>query len=192
MRKTTNRAVSTAVGVILMVAIVVIMAAAIGGVIFDMGAAIPEKAPQASLEMSDADDNFGYASGYPVTDGEHRKEEFIQIYHNGGDSLSAEKIIISIHNSSNFELAQWNGTVWSVTSTDADNADNVFFNSSAGNLNNIVNNAPFDPNPFSSGGKITIVVKEPNEALWGDGGYHITLVGKSSNQLIAEDTVTVQ
>jgi flagellin-like protein len=68
-----ERAVSPVIGVILMVAITVILAAVIGTFVLDLGQSAGQSAPQASLSVSvDADANT------------------VTIKHTGGDGLTAE------------------------------------------------------------------------------------------------------
>jgi flagellin-like protein len=73
-----DKAVSPVIGVILMVAITVILAAAIGSSVFGMGPA--KSAPQASLDIKAGDK---YASSSPAT---------IRIEHLGGDPIHFETI----------------------------------------------------------------------------------------------------
>lgn len=68
-----DRAVSPVIGVILMVAITVILAAVIGTFVLGLGEQVSTTAPQASLQMS--------------TDGTN-----LQISHNGGDALNSSDV----------------------------------------------------------------------------------------------------
>ncbi len=74
-----DRGVSPVIGVILMVAITVILAAVIGTFVLGLGDSL-EQAPQAQLdaELTNGDDS-------PV-----------QISHNGGDSLEENNIVVNI------------------------------------------------------------------------------------------------
>ena len=78
-----EEAVSPVIGVILMVAITVILAAVIGAFVFGMGP--PEQAPQASLRASDSD-----TTAVTVT-----------IVHDGGDALDLNdiKVIVAVGSS---------------------------------------------------------------------------------------------
>ena len=73
---TTDRAVSPVVGVALLIAIAVILAAVIGAVVLGIGVGGAE-APQASL-------SFDYDDG----------EDALDISHDGGDALSANEIVL--------------------------------------------------------------------------------------------------
>ena len=78
-------AVSPVIGVILMVAITVILAALIGAFVFQMGP--PEMSPQASIQLVDAD-----GTDFTLT-------------HNGGDTISWDETRISI------DGTDYNGTM---------------------------------------------------------------------------------
>ncbi len=75
-----KRAVSPVIGVILMVAITVILAAVIGAFVLGFGGQLSNTAPQASFEFSYSD----RPTGTNVT-----------IVHGGGDTLTASQIEIS-------------------------------------------------------------------------------------------------
>jgi flagellin-like protein len=86
-----NKAVSPVIGVILMVAITVILAAAIGSSVFGQGTA--ESAPQANLDIQS--NGFNSSNGDAGT---------IKIEHLGGDPInfdkSVTKIMVSVDGSS--------------------------------------------------------------------------------------------
>lgn len=79
----TDRAVSPVIGVILMVAITVILAAVIGTFVLDIGQSAGQTAPQASLSVS----------ANTVTNN-------ITISHSGGDALDSSKTRVVIENAS--------------------------------------------------------------------------------------------
>ena len=73
-----ERAVSPVIGVILMVAITVILAAVIGVFVLGLGDAVQQTAPNTNLDHSwDGDEN-----------------EQLTIVHNGGDSLSSDEVYL--------------------------------------------------------------------------------------------------
>ncbi|MFB6082220.1 MAG: type IV pilin [Halanaeroarchaeum sp.] len=84
-----TRAVSPVIGVILMVAITVILAAVIGTFVLGLGQNVSTATPQAQLTLS-ADSNN------------------ITINHQGGDPIPAGEIKITVSNSSNGEIAVFN------------------------------------------------------------------------------------
>ena len=112
-------AVSPVIGVILMVAITVILAAVIGAFVFGMGT--PEKTPAANIEITSAE-----ATGDTIT-----------LEHRGGDSLPMDDVKIIVksggkditfdpagdgtgiafsagHEGRTIDIAQWN-TTWDLT-----------------------------------------------------------------------------
>jgi flagellin-like protein len=80
-------AVSPVIGVILMVAITVILAAVIGAFVLDIGGS-QEKVPQASWSFSQSQDAASSSTG--TGDGK------IDITHDGGDSISASNLDIQV------------------------------------------------------------------------------------------------
>lgn len=86
----TDRAVSPVIGVILMVAITVILAAVIGTFVLDLGQSTGQVAPQASIMVSDAEDAVGGGS-----------ETLFLINHQGGDDLQGDSLRIVVRSESN-------------------------------------------------------------------------------------------
>jgi len=95
---TEDRAVSPVIGVILMVAITVILAAVIGTFVLGLGDQVSESAPQASFSFdfssNDADDTF---------DGE--VDDNVTVTHEGGETLEASNIGIEGDNSTGGDLS---------------------------------------------------------------------------------------
>ncbi len=83
-----DKAVSPVIGVILMVAITVILAAVIASFVFGIGSKAPKAAPQVSLAAKAINDSA------------------IEIDHNGGDSLLWNNIKIIVTNSTTSWFAQ--------------------------------------------------------------------------------------
>lgn len=87
-----ERGVSPVIGVILMVAITVILAAVIASFVFGLGANAPKSAPQAQLSMSDASETLSSNSG---------SDSVFTISHQGGDSLKWNSTRILVYNETN-------------------------------------------------------------------------------------------
>ncbi len=81
-----DRAVSPVVGVALLIAITVILAAVIGGVVLGLGTGGVDT-PQAQLELDVPDDG-----------------EAIELRHNGGEPLEEDKITVGINGANDYEL----------------------------------------------------------------------------------------
>ncbi|WP_049967517.1 type IV pilin [Haloferax prahovense] len=82
-----DSAVSPVIGVILMVAITVILAAVIGTFVLGLGDQVGDTAPQASFSF-DFDNNGGDASEAQVT-----------ITHESGDSVDADRLTVTVDGS---------------------------------------------------------------------------------------------
>ncbi|XVH32195.1 type IV pilin [Haloferacaceae archaeon DSL9] len=89
---TERRAVSPVIGVILMVAITVILAAVIGTFVLQMGGSLGQSAPQASISVSDHD----------------WEGDEIELRHSGGDTIEWADTNIIVENSNDGEV-RWEG-----------------------------------------------------------------------------------
>ncbi|RLG22256.1 type IV pilin, partial [Methanosarcinales archaeon] len=88
-----EEAVSPVIGVILMVAITVILAAVIASFVFGMGPS--ESAPVAQLSASDGIDDVSSSSG---------SEKIIKLQHKGGDTIVLNEIKCIIGSTTNASL----------------------------------------------------------------------------------------
>lgn len=85
-------AVSPVVGVVLMVAITVMLAATIGSFVIGMGATIDRTPPYADLIAQDAPERF--------LDNSSGRRGFIQVHHDGGDTLTVDNLQLVIREAS--------------------------------------------------------------------------------------------
>ncbi|WP_128478134.1 type IV pilin [Halorussus pelagicus] len=85
-------AVSPVIGVILMVAITVILAAVIGTFVLGLGDRVSQASPNSQFSF-----NYGTAGG---TNG-----DYVNITHDGGDGVEADQLSVQINSST-----AWNGT----------------------------------------------------------------------------------
>ena len=83
-----EKAVSPVIGVILMVAITVILAAVIASFVFGLGAKAPKSAPQAQLALSDHTDSIS-STGMGG-------DNVLTISHQGGDALTTSNMKIYV------------------------------------------------------------------------------------------------
>lgn len=98
---THDRAVSPVIGVILMVAITVILAAVIGVFVMDLGQSVGKTGPTASISLTDAKDNY--------RDDGNQYDAFL-LEHQGGDDFDLEDMRLSIRNVDNNQLIlRWDG-----------------------------------------------------------------------------------
>ena len=128
---TEDRGVSPVIGVILMVAITVILAAVIGAFVLGLGDQASESAPQASIGFSFSDGN-------------------VTIAHDGGDNLQNDTISINIEGDE-FSTEDWgDGETISTGDTieldpNADSGDTVrvIWNNPAGGSSNTLGERQF-------------------------------------------------
>jgi len=131
---TDDRAVSPVIGVILMVAITVILAAVIGTFVLGLGDQVSENAPQASFsfDFSDNGDGFNGDPGDNVT-----------ITHEGGETLEASNIGVEGDNSSSTLSGSFSGTISAGDSAEFSEVDTgevirvIWTNPSGGGTNTI-------------------------------------------------------
>ena len=95
---TEERAVSPVIGVILMVAITVILAAVIGAFVLGLGDQVTESAPTAQI-------SFEYDSG----------DDSVTLVHDGGSSFQADRV--ELRGVDNYDLGNWDGSVSAGDST---------------------------------------------------------------------------
>jgi flagellin-like protein len=100
---TEDRAVSPVIGVILMVAITVILAAVIGTFVLGLGDQVSESAPQAQFSFDFTD---------PGSGGEH-----VNVTHDGGDAVPSDQLAINIAGADAWSGADGDGSGF--TSSDA-------------------------------------------------------------------------
>jgi|Deesub1362B_J571_1020462.scaffolds.fasta_scaffold00801_4 flagellin-like protein len=104
-----EKAVSPVIGVILMVAITVILAAVIASFVFGLGAKAPKSAPQAQLALSDSTDSLTMSTA----------ENILTVSHQGGDALTCSnmKILVFYRNDTAVDTLTYDS---SATSFDGD------------------------------------------------------------------------
>ena len=121
-----EKAVSPVIGVILMVAITVILAAVIASFVFGLGAKAPKSAPQAQLALADAGGSYDSSStDTPV----------FTISHQGGDAVSCANMKILVYNQTNVlvDTLTYSGGKFQGT------------NNKLWSTNNTINDGRFDP-----------------------------------------------
>jgi flagellin-like protein len=130
-------AVSPVIGVILMVAITVILAAVIGAFVLDIGGS-QEKVPQASWDFSQDTSTF-----YDGT-GDSSDLKHIKLTHEGGDTISA----------SNLEVTVEGNTAYAVDDTGFGSADPIeeIFSSGDVSAGASVNILSYNSGTYSYGG----------------------------------------
>ena len=99
-----NRAVSPVIGVILMVAITVILAAVIGTFVLGLGEQVGQSSPQASISIQDH--NEAWSAG--------TTNNFVLLTHSGGDKIDMQNTKIVVRDENGNTVDSWtSGTGWS-------------------------------------------------------------------------------
>ncbi|MFC6951940.1 type IV pilin N-terminal domain-containing protein [Halorubellus litoreus] len=92
---TDEDAVSPVIGVILMVAITVILAAVIGAFVLGIGGS-QEQVPQASWSSSANPTGTGVEAGFETADGDLEQNDEFTIEHRGGDSIQWNRLSFKV------------------------------------------------------------------------------------------------
>lgn len=135
-----ERAVSPVIGVILMVAITVILAAVIGTFVLDLGQSAGQTAPQASLSVS-----------------VNTNTENVTVEHTGGDAIDASETRVIIENASGDSITFNPAPSSSTLSV----GGSVSMNVTTGDINspwNEMTNTTSSFNDIASGDQITITI----------------------------------
>lgn len=163
-----DRGVSPVIGVILMVAITVILAAVIGTFVLGLGDSL-NQAPQATLDASDASDEAPVESG--------SSDNLLEISHNGGDALADGDYRVTITPPGGSSLDIHNGS-------DANPTVNV--PGENGNVS-LVN----DPGEFSVGSTMTVNVTSDGSNYEYGGDWRVRIIHGPSESILFDQTVTV-
>jgi flagellin-like protein len=184
---TSDRAVSPVIGVILMVAITVILAAVIGTFVLGLGDQVSESAPQASFDLHDDEDNSAPTA---ESDG---VEDLLEVEHRGGDALG----------DGNYEVRIREGTSGSFgTIYDGSNQEYIV-NEDVGGFggqNDIVYTvASGQSDALTVGDSLTVTIELVDDS---DGTndesydyaqtYTVQIIDTESNQVITEREVTAK
>jgi len=131
---TEDRAVSPVIGVILMVAITVILAAVIGTFVLGLGDQVSESAPQASFSF-----DFNDVDG----DGFGTNTDYVNVTHEGGETLEANNINVTgetggLTDSDAFSGAISAGDTGAYTGVDSGETIRVIWTNPAGGSTNTI------------------------------------------------------
>ena len=150
---TDDRAVSPVIGVILMVAITVILAAVIGTFVLGLGDQVSENAPQAQ---------FSFEFGNDFTDGSDTGVEGITVIHDGGDAIAREDIDFIVGGQNLFsEDGTINGSIDGIVAGGNGDASDPGTEISAGAGWTVVEDSPSET-VFSNGDDIRVVWASAN------------------------------
>jgi flagellin-like protein len=161
-----DRGVSPVIGVILMVAITVILAAVIGTFVLGLGDSL-QQAPQSTLNAEDA------SADYPGT----LPTDSFTISQNGGDAIPLSDTRVVIDNTSGSESYQFSQGSW------ASSELNVTLNGQA--------IAGMDSPELAVGDSLT-VTDETNTDFTADTTYRIRLIHIPSDSILLDTEVTLR
>jgi flagellin-like protein len=167
-----DRAVSPVIGVILMVAITVILAAVIGSFVLGIGGGINET-PQVRLEVSDASQTLNATDAPGETD-----EDLFVISHNGGLQLDNANLQMRVESTDGGQVSiEYNGDT-DTPETDAwtDNDKGVRFT---------------DADGLSIGVGGSATVTESGTNVFDGTQLNIVIVHKPSDSILLDQTITV-
>lgn len=169
MKQESERAVSPVIGVILMVAITVILAAVIGTFVLGLGDNLDNNSPTASLNIQDHDDAFADDGGGMGA---------LVISHKGGDPVEYQNLKIVVRDSSDQTVK-------------AENTDLTTVGFDTGALQ--LASAFTGTNEFSTGD--TIVVNEDgtsgNGSVANGNEVAVQLVDTNTDSIVGESTITI-
>ena len=168
----TNRAVSPVIGVILMVAITVILAAVIGTFVLDLGSSVGETGPSATLSIGDADADYTTGSN----DG---PEAAVSITHDGGDDVALEDTKFQVRNTSDNTLL----TTWDADTITNNSVKNSYYQLNGENMTS--------SDEFKTGDVIDIYVQNETSpsAAGTKNPWLINVIDKESGNKIASAEV---
>jgi len=177
-----ERAVSPVIGVILMVAITVILAAVIGTFVLGLGDSL-EQAPQAQISGDDADAQSPFSSG----DG---TKDILTISHDGGDEIEAGDYRVRISNGS--------GTFHTVYNSSGTHTFQIG-NADAGGDDTLTVSLTSSPDTFGVGDTITVQAGSytdggdaSNDDISFDGEWEIQIIHVPSDSIIVDETVDIE
>ena len=160
-------AVSPVIGVILMVAITVILAAVIGTFVLGLGQNLQNTAPTSSVSFSDASAQYPGAS-LPT-------DAFVGS-HDSGDSLKAKNIKIVVREDSDSSVVTtWDDGSWSTGDIDLSH-----------NGGTVTGDTSWT---FATGDSITIVEASGSQTFSDDKAYVVQVVHKPSESTVSESVV---
>lgn len=99
-----DRAVSSVVGVVLLVAVTVLLAAITGVFVFDIGSGLSESPPQIALTVEDASEDLVFEG--PSQNGDLSQQRVLTISHDGGQRIDTDRLRIVLRNDSR-KIAVW-------------------------------------------------------------------------------------
>ncbi len=178
--KDDERAVSPVIGVILMVAITVILAAVIGGFVLGLGDSL-NQAPQAQLDASDG-------SGNGTAMESEGANEVLTISHGGGDPLPGDEYEIRVTNASGDTNTLYNGSVQTVQWSEDYDGDT--------GTEDFDITLSSDPGEFGVSDSVSVTFEvssaDDNGGVDYNGEWEVQIVHSPSDSILLDETVDVE
>jgi flagellin-like protein len=178
-----DRGVSPVIGVILMVAITVILAAVIGTFVLGLGDSL-QQAPQSQISVEDAE-HTSPIDGSLNGDGDVTNDT-LTISHDGGDALSNGdyRLVVTTPSGDSHDLKNETETIVSaeqiVTNADGENPNMSLF-------------LEEDPEEFGVGDQITVQLEVGNDNTGSYAGeWEVQIIHIPSDSVVKDTTVSVQ
>lgn len=171
---------SPVIGVILMVAITVILAAVIGTFVLGLGDSL-QTTPQVSMSVSDASDAYDGTSGTSGT------INAFNIAHNNGDTISTSDIRVIIRTTDGASVATLESGAWTYSETDSETIQISLDGT-------VLSGSPNQD--ISVGSSMTIshtgtATSASDTILTAGNEYRVQIVHKPSDSTIVDSTVTL-
>jgi len=170
---TEDRGVSPVIGVILMVAITVILAAVIGAFVLQIGGDLGESAPQASISISDT----------------NADADTIELRHGGGDTIEWDETRLVVEHDD--DTLQWNSPNDDSFAT----SDRVTINTSNadGDVDGIDEGVEEEDEiaTLNTSTQTTVEDNDRRSPLDADNRVTVTMIDRPSGEIIFERTVRV-
>jgi len=167
-----DRGVSPVIGVILMVAITVILAAVIGTFVLGLGDSL-EQAPQSQLSVEDASGSYSDDSTGDV----------FEISHTGGDEINMGDIRVVVDGPSS--VSSFETGAWAQGDSGRTSPGDLTLQDSSGS-------AVSDSTSFSVGDTLTIFDTSLGSADLTTGDYDVQIIHKPSESILVDTTVTLE
>lgn len=168
-----NRGVSPVIGVILMVAITVILAAVIGTFVLGLGDSL-QQAPQSQLNAEDASGESPVSASSTTT--------VLNINQNGGDAIPEDEYEIRVTD----PVTDSQTTIW-------DGSQTTNFTVYAGNSNESTVGLSSNPGELSVGTSVTMSINNTGTAEADfDGEYEVVIIHKPSESILLDTAIDVE
>ncbi len=166
-----DQGVSPVIGVILMVAITVILAAVIGTFVLGLGDSL-NQAPQSQISVEDASADFVIDDDTP---------DAFAISHNGGEELTLGDLRIVLSDADASDDATFESGTWEVSDTDT-----LSVQKGGSDVT--------DSSTFAVGDQLTIKKTADSDggSVLTEGDYDISIIHTPSESILVETTVTLQ